>query len=416
VGLYGYFGMGNLGNEGSLAAVLSYLRQAHPSAEVTCYATDAALVSREHGIPARRLMTVPRERRRGRAWDAVVKAACRLRDVPRTFQMMGRVDVLVVPGTGVLERELIERPWGLPYWLLLATASCRLRGRKVALVSVGADPAHDPVIRWMYRWTVRLATYSSFRDESSRQAMREMGVPGAIGPAYPDVAFALPAPPARPPRTGHLVVGVMTYEGKAQAKDRGPHVVETYVRNMTDFLTGALDDGASMTLVVGDVADFPLARRLEADVRTLRPGLPAGTLTVSPARDLAALMEEMTDAEVVVATRFHNVICGLKVARPTVSLGYARKNVDLLSEFGLGDLTQPVDEMDVELLRKHVDAARQRAPELSSSMAAVLRRFRSELDAQLAELSAEVTAAAERRAGRPRRVWRRRAAQRPGRR
>ena len=56
VATYGYFGMGNIGNEGSLAAFLAYLREAHPEAAVSCFAADADAVRRDHGVPATRLM------------------------------------------------------------------------------------------------------------------------------------------------------------------------------------------------------------------------------------------------------------------------------------------------------------------------------------------------------------------------
>ena len=144
VATYGYFGMGNVGNEGSLAAFLAYLREAHPEATVHCFAADAEAVRREHGVPATRLMAYRAAPGSSGLRVRATKAASRLWDVPRTFRLMRDVDVLVVPGTGVLETQLVAQPWGLPYWLFLAALSCRLRGRRVALVSVGAEPAAAP--------------------------------------------------------------------------------------------------------------------------------------------------------------------------------------------------------------------------------------------------------------------------------
>ncbi len=197
VAAYGYFGMGNIGNEGSLAAFLAQLRDAHPEIAASCFAADAVAVNRDHGIPATQLMAYRTDRRGVLAQAS--KAASRLWDIPRTFRMMGDVDVLVVPGTGVLETQLVPQPWGLPYWLFLAALSCRLRGRTVALVSVGAEHAAHPVTRWFYRWTVRLSHYCSYRDEASRQAVASMGVTGERGRSSP--TSPSPCPPPQDPRS-----------------------------------------------------------------------------------------------------------------------------------------------------------------------------------------------------------------------
>ena len=61
----------------------------------------------------------------------------------------------------------------------------------MVLVSVGAEHAAHPVTRWLYRWTVRLSHYCSYRDEGSREAVRAMGVTGELGEVFPDLAFSL---------------------------------------------------------------------------------------------------------------------------------------------------------------------------------------------------------------------------------
>jgi len=396
VATYGYFGMGNVGNEGSLSAFLAYLRDAHPDAAVHCFAADADAVRREHGVAATRLMAYRPAPGSSGLRVRATKAGSRLWDVPRTFRLMRDVDVLVVPGTGVLETQLMAQPWGLPYWLFLAALSCRLRGRRVALVSVGAEHAAHPVTRWLHRATVRLAHYRSYRDDGSRQAVRAMGVSRAPGAVFPDLAFALPVPTASV-RPGHVVIGVMAYQGAPEDPDRGPDVLRSYVEHMSQLVARLLDDGATVSLVIGDVADFALAEEIEGRVRAERPGIDAGALVVSRAGSLAELMVEMATAEVVVASRFHNVICALKTCRPTISLGYAGKNARLLTEFGLAGFDQPMDAFDVDRLVEQVGEARRRAS--GTVMVETLRRYDDELGQQFRRLSTELLggAAAARR-------------------
>ena len=109
---------------------------------------------------------------------------------------MRDVDVLVVPGPACWRPSWSPSRGGCRYWLFLAALSCRLRGRRVALVSVGAEHADHPVTRWLHRSTVRLADYRSYRDDGSREAVRSMGVTQAPGEVFPDLAFSLPVPTA----------------------------------------------------------------------------------------------------------------------------------------------------------------------------------------------------------------------------
>lgn len=391
IATYGYFGMGNIGNEGSLAAFLEYLRRDHPEAVVSCIAAGPEAVRREHGIPATRLMAFRADPGSGGLGVTLRKVLGRVRDVPRTFAMMTGVDVLVVPGTGVLETRLMAGPWGLPLWMFLATLSCRVLGRPVLLVSVGAEPAEHPMTRRLFRGTVRLATYVSYRDAESQAVARSWGV-RPVGPVHPDLAFSLPAPAAPAVRPGHVVVGVMAYQGRPGSPEHGPGVVREYAGRMAELVGRLGQSGRSVTLVVGDVADLGLARDIRA-AAVAGWTLDAHRVVVSEATTMTAIMAEMAQAEVVVASRFHNVIAALRVARPVVSLGYAGKNDRLLEEFGLGAFVQPMDELDVDLLLAQL-AEVQSQPGLELVMKEVLRRYEDDLAGQFRHLSTQVLAPA----------------------
>jgi polysaccharide pyruvyl transferase WcaK-like protein len=389
VAAYGYFGIGNLGNEGSLAALLTYLRQSHPQVPVSCFALDPDAVQGEHGIHAVQLNTFRANPNRGGPLVNARKAIGRLRDIPRTYKMLGDVDVVIVPGTGALETQLGIPPWGLPYWLFLVTVMCRLRRRKIALVSVGAEYAKNPIMRFFYRWTVRLADSCSYRDENSRQAVRAMGVNGRLGEVYPDIAFALPTPEGHATRPGHVAIGVMAYSGGADDPVEGTDVRGVYVENMAQLVTRLVDEGRSVTLVIGDFADREVAAEIHSLVRRARPNVLPDRLAVSAASDLQGIMAELSRAEVVVASRFHNVIAALMMAKPTVSLGYAGKHTDLLAEFGLLDFAQGLDAFDVDRLTRQIVEVLRTQPERETLMKDILQQYDDELGDQFRRLSAD---------------------------
>jgi polysaccharide pyruvyl transferase WcaK-like protein len=399
VAAWGFFGSGNIGNEGTLAAFLSYMREMHPETTLSCFAVDAEAVERDHGVPAAQLMSFRADPLRDGPLIKIAKAASRVWDLPRTFKMMSHVDVLVVPGTGVLETKLMPSPWGLPYWLFLATLSCRLRGRRVVLVAVGAEYPTHPVTRRLYRWILRLSHYCSFRDEESRNAMTSLRGTGQRDAVVPDLTFAMPTSDIYWVRPGHIAIGVISYDGAHDDPNRGAGVRGRYLESMTRLVTRLVDEGRTVSLFIGDVHDQPVAVEIERSVRRARRELGSDAVTVSKADTLEGIMAEMAEAELVVASRFHNLICALKLAKPIVSLGYAGKNADLLKEFGLGEFTQPVDAFDVDRLSDQIAEARRGAPLVESHMVDTLQRFADSLDEQFRRLSDEFFSVAPKRRG-----------------
>lgn len=75
-----------------------------------------------------------------------------------------------------------------------------------------------------------------------------------------------------------------------------------------------------------------------------------GQLIAEPIYSLHDLMRQIGDTDIVVATRFHNVVCSLKLARPTISIAYEGKNDAIMTELGLGNFCQHVESLDIDLL------------------------------------------------------------------
>jgi polysaccharide pyruvyl transferase WcaK-like protein len=80
-------------------------------------------------------------------------------------------------------------------------------------------------------------------------------------------------------------------------------------------------------------------------------------------------MRQMTLVDTVVATRYHNVLCALKMCKPTISLGYSRKNDVLMEEMGLGEFCQNVRTFDGDLLTEQFGKLESRTDQLGADMA-----------------------------------------------
>jgi polysaccharide pyruvyl transferase WcaK-like protein len=164
----------------------------------------------------------------------------------------------------------------------------------------------------------------------------------------PDLVFAYPASTQANPEPGRLVVGVMAFYGKGDDPVRGVEVRRRYVATMTDSLAQVAEVGNHIVIVSGDRVDIDVAHDLRTAVLAARPDLSDDAVIVREFTTFSELTEEMRRAEIVIPSRFHNLICALRLARPTVSAGYAPKNHELMLALGLDEYSQTMEHLDGE--------------------------------------------------------------------
>ncbi|WP_314408444.1 polysaccharide pyruvyl transferase family protein [Streptomyces kroppenstedtii] len=390
VGVFGLLGSGNLGNDGSLEAVLGYLRTRHPDAAVDALCGGPEAVAARYGIRATRLHWYRGEYRTASRLGAIAgKGLGKLVDVFRTAAWVRRHDVVIVPGMGVLEATLPLRPWGFPYALFLLCASGRLFGTRVALVGVGAAPIRDRATRALVRRSARLAAYRSYRDALSRDALRDMGVDTAHDEVYPDLAFALPTPRASAPQgsSGTVCVGVMDFHGGNDDRAEAEDIHRRYLDGTTRFVRALAEDGRPVRLLTGDECDA-------SAVAAILEAVDSPLVTASEAASLADLMTEMAAADTVVATRYHNLICALKVGTPTLALSYAAKSEALMARMGLDAYCHPAREVDAAELLRQFGELEERAPEVRRTLTERNLLATRQLDDQFTALTAALFPAA----------------------
>lgn len=382
VGLFGLLGSGNVGNDGSLRAMLDHLRAAHPHARIDALCGGPEAVRETFGLDATPLYRTAEFATASGLRSAAAKVAAKLGEVVRTAAWVRRHDIVIVPGMGVLEATLPLRPWGFPCSLFVLCLAGKVFGTPVALVSVGAGPIDDAGIRWFVVRSARLAAYRSFRDDLSRDALAAMGVDVTGDRVYPDLAFGLPTPDS-PTGNDRVGVGVLAYRGGPGDRARAEQLHRTYVGKLTEFVRRLVTGGRQVRLFTGDRMDLAVAREI-------RSAVPGASVTIAEASTVEELLAEMALVDVVVASRFHNVLCALKLGKPTVSLGYAAKNDALMRTMGLGEYCQSIRDFEVDRLVEQLAAVEHRAPELAGMLRVRAKEQRELLDEQFAALSALV--------------------------
>lgn len=395
VGLFGRIGAGNLGNDASLEAVLLYLRREHPDAVLDAMFTGPEPVGERYGLRVTRLNWLrPAGRSRSRLLHIVLTVlrigVGAVADAIWIGAWVAGHDVVVLPGMGLFETDLAQRPWEFPYSLFLVSAAGRLFGTKVAYVSVGATEIAQPVTGRLLRAACRLAQYRSFRDQSSLDAARRMGMAGPDDRVYPDLVFALPVPPARPEPAGVVAVGVMAYDGTPDDRHRADEVRSAYVGKMTQLVRSLIDDGQRVRLMIGDFNDLPVVEEILADARSRWTGPGEPPVIFEGLSTIDDVMDQLSQVDLVVGTRFHTVLVALMLGKPTIAIAYGRKHTELMNQMGVGDWVQQIADLDADLLEKQVAALSTDRARITQILTDRATRNRRQLDEQFTHLSTEL--------------------------
>ncbi|MEK1854358.1 MAG: polysaccharide pyruvyl transferase family protein [Phyllobacterium sp.] len=355
IGLLGQFGSGNTGNDGSLEAMLDFLRASKPDAELLCICSNPKAVTEKYNVAA---ISIGGFVAKGRWFNRINKVFA---DVPRRMASLLSVltglrgaDLLIIPGTGILD-DFQETAFGWPFVVFRWCLAARLRNARVAFVSIGAGPIEHPLSRWFLTSAARMAQYRSFRDDFSREYMKGVGLDVSRDPRYPDIAFRLPAPasaPARDLTRTTVGVGIMDYHGWSKVNAGGETIYQTYIGKLSSFICWLVEEGHDVRLLTGDLRDWKAVDDVLAKIAASGSAFASDRITIGHGHSLQELMDEIGQTDMVVVSRYHNVVCALKLGRPTISLSYNQKNDYLLAQFEQAHYCQHIETFDVEALKR----------------------------------------------------------------
>ena len=406
VGFVGILGSGNIGNDASFEAVLGYLRRAHPDVVIDAMCTGPDRLRSVFGIDATPLY-IHLTRRRNR--NQAVATKLRLRRLTKIIRIglkiprigletvlsglrltswVRRHDVVIVPGMGVLETTLRIQSWGTPYWMFVLSLAGRVFRTKVAFVCVGASPIHQRLTRLLYTYAAKLAFYRSYRDDFSRDVLRQQGVDVTADHVYPDLVFGIPPLSDEPgdPRTVGL--GVMEFYGNNDDRAQAEILHEAYGNNIKLLARKLLESGCNLRFFIGDTNnDGVFLDEILADLRTRHPGLGPRRLLAPPSESFEDLMAAMTPCGSVVAARFHNVMCAIKIAKPIIATGYSAKHHNLMSSVGMTPYSLEIRRLDVDLIIKQLDELKDRSAKIRETLRQHHAAHARAVERQFTELS-----------------------------
>lgn len=383
-------GTGNIGNDDSLQVATRCFKEILPAPQF--------MVATPHPDGARNLVDYPvipisqnlaayRRLRNRRAIAAAILAG-----EWRRFRLLractSTSDLLVVTGTGILD-DFGERPWTMPYALLSWAIAARVLRRPIAFMAVGAGPIAGRTNRIIFGTVARLANTISYRDEESRDYLRTHCHVERDARVCPDLVFGHPAPLFPPADTRcesiRIGVGVMHYGGWSQGRE-GP-AYDRYIQTLSDTVVLLRKSGHSVSFLVGQPVDIPAVQ--DVIVRCANAGIQG--LEVPAIETFDDLLESVAKTDLVIATRYHNVVAALLAGRPVVSLSYAPKNRALLRQLGLDAFDRPVETADPAWILDRIGELRARRCRLPEDTDSLLRAWADDVRNEVARVAALVS-------------------------
>ena len=393
VGLLGHYGQNNLGDEAIIWSTIQNLRERIPDIELVGLSMNPEDTCRRFGIEAHpvryiktnlsgsnrqqgksdppeenesSLIRVLRHSVTNRIKKMVPKKtkmsvngflyllgnlAAELQFIKNSRDLLKTLDALIICGSGQIED--FSGPWRYPYTILKWVFLAKSADKKVLVVSVGAGPPSRKLSYWMYKKALSRADYLSYRDLWSKQVL-ESHISGLNGKVFPDLANSLKTKSVNGHKKGNKIVAInpMPAFNSTLMKGAGNLVFENYVNNIAILANHALKRGFKVILFNSHPADLTVIEKVSKQVRCLTNDN-LEKLAIKRSDTVQDLVNTISEADLILPTRFHATMLPLLLGRPVLGLCYHDKSKALLDEVGLGDYYVDIYSFtDDELCRK----------------------------------------------------------------
>lgn len=373
IGLLGPYGTGNLGDAAIQEAVIQNIKEHYPSAHIYGISENPIDTAQRHHIqsfPISRLIDdhIVFDHREGKyrikqekkgffpekipivriIYRILIKLVGGISFIVKSFQLIRKIDLLIVSGGGQLD-DFWGGAWGHPYtvfkWAVLAKAS----RTPLVFMSVGADSISTSMGMIFIKLSLLMANYRSFRDDKTRQFAISIGV-GHGNEVYPDLAYSLPILRNRyvlDRKDGSSqMVGISPIAAEAWT-DRNNQGYKNYITQLVCVSEWLLNKNytvlyfSTQTNMDNNVIEviinsLNLQDRLKND----------GKIIYTPVNSLDDLLSQISNTDIVIASRLHGVLLSHLMFKPVLAISYSKK-VDIhMEDLGLLDYCIDIKSID----------------------------------------------------------------------
>jgi polysaccharide pyruvyl transferase WcaK-like protein len=175
----------------------------------------------------------------------------------------------------------------------------------------------------------------------------------------------------------------MTYFNRRSVSPEDETIYRGYLTKLGNFVTWLLERNYTVRLLIGDVTYDQRARQ---DLRTLLEergfSYENGSIIDEPASSVEEVLSQIAATDLVVASRFHNVLLALMLGRPALAISYHEKVDALMEEAGLAAFRQDIESIDLEKLIGQFEALEEQSDHIREQLNQKAQACRVALDDQ----------------------------------
>ena len=322
------------------------------------------------------------------SWRALRACRMELAHMCAAAGVVRKLDGLIIPGGGALD-DFWGGPWGQPWALFKWSILSRAFGVPFLFVSIGKCSLERPLSRFFARVALRFATYRSYRDPESKVAAQAL-VDVRKDLVYPDLAFSYPSskiPMSRgaDSRDARLVIGVspIAYCDPRAWPVKERHRYSEYVRHIADIVTWLVKERYRVLFFTTDAPDSATV----ADIQSILPSstMDAGfvqTLASSADQSLDSLLQEISAADLTIASRLHGVILSHLNNTPVLALSFDRKVDAHMHAVGQENYCLNIDHLHLDTVIERFNALKAGRQREQRHLHSAAQRFHRLLDLQ----------------------------------
>jgi len=361
--LFGVFGSGNFGNDATLDACMAALCPPLPRSRILCIAANPTGIAEAYGVEA---VGLTRRNRYGQVLSE-------LSSLFHAWRSLRRARRLIIAGTGVLDDQHV-RPTQLPLEVLRWSLAARLAGAELVFLSVGAGPIDQVWSRRFLKTAVALAHEVSYRDSRSKDFMASIGRDVGSDRVLPDLALSLepPVDAQRPSAAQRAVaIGVLSRLNWPESPDG----YRRYEDNIVELAERIAAGGGLVRIVTGDEADMDTRDAIMQRLASTELSVEA-----DECHSFSDVVRIVSACDVMVASRYHNLVAAVIAGIPIVSLAYGPKNDALLEQFEMPSWGHDIDSFSVEVVMSNVREASRRPRVSRETLEGYRQSIRDEFD------------------------------------
>ena len=317
----------------------------------------------------------------------------------RSTRLLRQVDLLIISGGGQID-DYWGGPWAHPYALFKWSLLARATGTRLVFLSVGVCTLDSRLSGYFVRRALRWADYRSYRDQHSRDLLRDW--PFTRRDAIcPDLAFSHPGaasegsdPPGRSRSPEIVALSPIAYLSTHGWPRRDAHVFAGYIKVLASFTADLLRDGWEVVLFASDFLDQPVLDEMGVTLGGELPEPLLQRLRLPRIRAAGELINALLNVDVVIASRLHGVILAHLAGKPVLAISYDRKVNTYMEDMDQAEYCLAVQQVQLDVVAGKFKSLIADAPRVRTTVSRRVEECRKRLAEQYDYLVRETRPAA----------------------